>query len=99
MAGMHVRGAARQQKPVEPVEQPADIDLRPYRRDQNWQASCRVDNRGWILVVYPVDDPLVDFAETGRNADERQMASGHQVRLKARIGGGKQRRDLDIQTA
>ena len=79
MAGLDIRGAAGQQEAVEPVEQCAEIDLRPDRRDQDRQTSGRVDHSIRISVVNPMEDPLVDFTETGWDADERHIADGHQA--------------------
>src|SRR5271167_102296 len=79
MAGMDIRRTAGQQQPVEPVEHHTDVDLRPHRRDQYRQTSCRIDHRTRISFVNPMEGPLVDGAKTGGNADEWHIADGHQA--------------------
>src|SRR6516164_9991473 len=84
MAGMDIRWTAGQQQPIEPVEQRADIDLRPDRRDQYRQTPRGIDHRIRIFLVYPVEDSLFDRAEAAGDADERHVVNGHR-RLNSRL--------------
>src|SRR5207237_5038952 len=83
MERLDIRWAAGQQQPVERGEDGVAIGLGPDRRDQQRQAAHRVDDRVRIAFVDRVEGALVDRAQAARDANQRQVATGHLALLVA----------------